>query len=280
MESGIATSKNNGLLAASTLFLCYILLCSSVSGCGAGNQYEKLVNIDTSFREGSSNIMEATAVISALGEFDFNNAGFYERAIAEVRSSRDAAGKVLKSSEELAGYSYNGELQRLGGYLATYLDQVKAALDEMEAIYDGIEKLLNAIEPILREEAVITQLEAPQSDAEWMERLKHLDAALEASLSELRSVNVPEKLDEMEAFFLELLTTMQELVREILNAFGSRSTGEMVENNPHFARIQSILNDYPYIIDNLRSNLNIYNIDKSIEAVELEINRLFLEKGH
>ncbi|MEW6554011.1 MAG: hypothetical protein AB1384_06970 [Actinomycetota bacterium] len=267
-KGGVATVAAACLLAA--------CLCLSFSGCGGVPSREEVERIDTTFRAGTSSIVEATAFIAALEKFDFENAAFYTDTMSALDSSRAAAQKLLASVEEMGTFDYGGGLAPLGKYVEEYVPRVVEAVEELDGIYVGLQGILEAIEPVLREEAVITQLEAPGDDAELLERLRRLDAALAASLAELPGIEVPDRLREYKALLEGIFTDLHKVVLDLIAMATGQAPSLNPENNPDFLSLQEQLEDYPGVVGKIEEGLEIYRIDPQVEKVELEINRLFL----
>jgi hypothetical protein len=170
------TGRTAFFAAIGALVVCIALFSMGCNGSGASR--EKMEEIDKALRTGTSRLTETTAFVAALEEFDFENAAFLEGALNTLDQSRDAAQALLASIDELQALSYGGGLSSLEGYVEEYSTATVEAVEELEAIYTGLQGILQAIEPVLREEAVITQLEEPGSDAELLGRLQRLEAAL------------------------------------------------------------------------------------------------------
>jgi hypothetical protein len=248
-------------------------------GCSNGFSKEKVDQIDEAFRAGASRYKETTAFIGAMEDFDFENAAFMEAASSALDASREAAQDLLASAEELRGFTYGGALSSLGGYVEEYTASVIEAVEELNAIYSGFQEILLAIEPIMREEALITQLEAPGNDAELLDRLQGLDAALDSSLAELSGVEVPAQLDEYKSLLTGIFTTLQKLVIDLAAAAAGQAAEENMENNPDFLYMQELMAEYVPLVQKLSDGLKISGIDPWLEKIELEINRLYLEEG-
>ena len=263
------------------LFLFAVLLMAVFAlGCsGGGASREEVREIDEVFREGTSNLAGTTAFVAALEEFDFENAAFYDNAVYTIGTSRDAAQRLRASAEELLSRDYGGDLEELGAYMREYCDAALEAVAQLDAVHDSLEDIMTAVELILREEAAITQLDAPQSDAEWMERLKRLDAALQLSTSELAGVDVPPLLAEYKAFFEELLATLHKMTVELMATVAGLAANVEMENNPDFIHMQEMMDGYLLMVNSMYDGLRITMIDPLVEQVELEINRLYLGEG-
>lgn len=246
-------------------------------GClGQGSLQSRVEEVDEFFRQGTVNLAETTSFIGTLEGFDFENAQFLDNTLREIEMSRYAAQNVRESLQALGELDYSGDLEQLGQYINEYLAAMEGALGELEDIYAGLEEILKSIEPVLREEAVITQMEAPQSDQEWLERLNRLDAALQLSVAELQKAEVPPSLQGYKAFFIDIFSTMYKLTGDLIAVVTGVVSNEELENNPDFIRIMEQVEEYGSLVEELYRSLAITRIDPYVEAVELEINRLYL----
>lgn len=264
---------------AISLAVVFCLAFSALSCGGKDVSRKEVEEIDAAFRAGASNLVETTAFIVALEEFDFENAGFLDNALNALDTSRDAARELIVSTENLLALSYTGGLAQLGEYIREYCDATIEAVGELEAVYESLESILKAIEPVLLEEAVITQLEAPQSDAEWLERLERLDTALQVSLGELEGVEVPPLLVEYKALYQDLLSTLYELIGDLTATVLGQIANEDMEDNPDFLHMQGLIESYLPLVESIYDGLKITTIDPLVEKVELEINNLYMGEG-
>ena len=239
----------------------------------------RVEEVDEVFRQGTVLLAETTSFIGALEQFDFENAQFYDNALQEIEMSRYAAADMRESLNALGELDYSGDLEQLGQNTNEYIAVMEEALKELEGIYAGLEKILGAIESVLIEEAVITQMEAPQSDQEWLERLQPLDTALKISIAELQKVEAPPQLQDYQDLFMDILSTMNKLVGELIGVVVGAAPNVDVENNPDFIRMQEQLGAYGLLVEELYQGLTITLVDPYVEAVELEINRLYLGEG-
>ncbi len=258
------------------------MACAAVAaaGCGGGGaRREKVERIDEAFRRGSSRLAETTAFVDCLERFDFENAAFLQDVRAGIETGRVACAELKASVDELSALAYPGELERLGRYVEEYAPVMVEAVGELEEVYDGLEEIMLALEPILREEASVTQLEAPRSDAEFMGRLRGLDAALAESLSSLERLEPPPLLREYGDYFERLLSVLDKLVDDLIAATRGLAPGKDVEYNPDFLSFQQLLSSYPFLVESLSNKLKVAGIDPLMERVELEINRLYLENS-
>lgn len=260
------------------LVLTAAVLIMQSPGCEAGTEAERVEAIDDAFRLGSSKLAGLTAFIYPLGGFDFENAAFLDEVSNGLRVSRSASEEVRISLEEMRGFDYPDELEQLGVYIEEYTAAMEEALQELEGVYAGLEAIMAAIEPALEEESVLTQLEAPQSTEEWLTRLRDLYAALGATLGNLQAIEAPSTLLEYEAYMLELFGVMHKLTGDLIAAASGAAPNVEVEYNPDFLRIQELLAAYPAQVDSIYEGLGITRIDPYVEAVELEINRLYLRE--
>lgn len=274
--------KINEYGMSSIAFLLAALVCAVLCapGCGGGTvSRETVEEIDTVFREGNSQLVAVTAFLAALDDFSFENAAFYEDTMQAIEESREAASGLRRSAEELASIDYRGNLDEVGKYTMEYCDAVLLAVDELEAVCDSLQDILEAIEPILREEAVITQLEAPRSNEEWLQRLYRLEAAAGPSAAELAEVEVPPALAEYKALMDDLFSTLHKMTSEIIAVSSGQVANVEMEHNPDFLHMQELQESYPPLVEELYERLLISAIDPLLEKVELEINRLYLEES-
>lgn len=251
----------------------------SSAGCGRGSiSREEVERIDEAFRRGSSRLAETTVFLDALERFDFENAAFLADALAGIEAGRAACSELRASMEELAAFAYHGGLEELGRNVEEYSAAMGEAVEELAAVYGGLEEILLALEPTLREEAVITQLEAPRDDAEFLERLQRLDAALKESLAALQGLEPPAPLRDYRDHFQQLLSVLDKMVEDIIAVIEGRVPDVDVEHNPDFLLYQQLMGAYPSQVEGIFEKLKIAGIDPLVEKVELEINRLYLQK--
>lgn len=271
-------TKRSAVGAVVSLALACVVV--SAMGCtGSSVSREQTEEIDTVFRTGSSRISEITSFITALEDFDFENAGFLDNAVSAVTASRDAARELQASIDGLSGFDYDGDLEPLGTYIQEYAAAALEAVGELEGVYAGLLDILQAIEPVLREEAVITQLDEPGSDAELLERLTRLRDALDPSLAALAEIEVPTLLIEYKSLLEEIFTLLRKTVGDLIAVVGGTSSNIDMENNPDFQRMQELMIEYQPLVQRLYESLAITRMDALVEKVELEINRLYLEEN-
>ena len=271
-------TKRSAVGAVVSLALACVVV--SAMGCtGSSVSREQTEEIDTVFRTGSSRISEITSFITALEDFDFENAGFLDNAVSAVTASRDAARELQASIDGLSGFDYDGDLEPLGTYIQEYAAAALEAVGELEGVYAGLLDILQAIEPVLREEAVITQLDEPGSDAELLERLTRLRDALDPSLAALAEIEVPTLLIEYKSLLEEIFTLLRKTVGDLIAVVGGTSSNIDMENNPDFQRMQELMIEYQPLVQRLYESLAITRMDALVEKVELEINRLYLEES-
>ncbi len=243
-----------------------------------GFSREEVEEIDTAFRAGTSSIDETTAFVRALEKFDFENAAFFEDAMSAVDASRAAALRLLASVEEMEGFSYDGALSTLGGYVEEYTAFAVEAVEELDGIYDGLEGILQAIEPVLREEAVITQMDEPGSDAELLGRLGSSTRLWKPRWPNCRGSRSPLSWPSISPCSKASSPTCTRWSVTSYAAASGQAPNENMENNPDFLYMQELMADYPGVVGEIEDNLEISRIDPRVEKVELEINRLFLEE--
>ncbi|MBC7230710.1 MAG: hypothetical protein H5T74_10020 [Actinobacteria bacterium] len=270
--------KRTAMPALALLVLAGVSL--ATAGCARDTvTREDVERIDDSFRRGSSRLAETTAFMGCLERFDFENAAFLQDVRAGIEAGRTACAELRASMDELLTLAYPGELEELGRVVEEYASAMGEAVGELEVVYGGLEEILLALEPILREEASVTQLEAPRSDVEFMGRLQRLDAALAESLSSLERLAPPPLLREYRDYFEQLLGVLGKLVDDLIAVTQGLIPNVDVEHNPDFLLFQQLLSTYPSLVEGLSSKLKVAGIDPLMERVELEINRLYLENS-
>jgi hypothetical protein len=269
------TEKRSRKITAAAIVVSLLALMQA-PGCRSASLQERVGEIDAAFRAGISQLIGTTAFVGALESFDFENAGFLNDVIDALGTGRSAARELMVSIDALRGFDYGGELAPLGRYVEEYSSAGDEAVNELQGIYSGLEDMMLSIEPVLREEAAITQMEAPQSDEEFLERLARLDAALTPSLAELNKLEVPVLLQEYKALFEDILTTLHKLVGDLIAVVSGKVPDEEMESNPDFMHLSDLLAGYLPLVDRLYGDLKVTAIDPLVEQVELEINRLYL----
>jgi hypothetical protein len=271
---------NNGrqtkLFSAAALMTISMLCLVQLSGCGGGSLQEKVEAIDNSFRQGGASFSDLTGFLARLEEFDFENAAFLPSVMDALNQSRIAAEKTNSSLQELQDYEYGGKLAKLGEYVDAYVTTTREALDELEGVYSGLEAMLMAVQPALEAEAAVTQMEAPTSNEEWLGRLYALDTALEPSVSKLREVEVTPPLEGYKAFMLDLLSTLQKMVKDVIPVASGAASNVEMDQNPDFLYVEQLRLEYPQMVEGMYDSLKISDVDPLVEQVELEINRLYL----
>lgn len=248
------------------------------AGCGErAVPREEVERIDEAFRRGTSHLAESTSFMVPLEKFDFENASFIEDVQEGIAASRSACMEIRKSLKELRAFDYSGRLEELGALMGEYSAAMEEAVEELEGVCGGLEEMMLAVEPTMREEAVITQLEQPGSDAEFLERLERLDAALGDSLSRLEGFGTPPALlSDYKSYCIELFTLLHSIVVDLKAFTLGQPLDTGTEDNPGFTRVRELLAGYPSLTEGIYGRLRIAGIDPLVEAVELEINRLYL----
>lgn len=222
-------------------------------------------------------MVRAKGFLQPLKTFDFENATFLNDVLSSIEDGRAGLREAMVSVDRLEGFDYRGNLSHLGELIQELTKRVRYALDELKKIQDGIEGVLTSIRPVLEEEATITQLEVPQSTQEWVHRLRRLDAALSASLRALDVIGVPEEIGKYRTYFLDLLTTLHNIVRVMIHRVSTGITGPDPRLNLDFQHLQELLSSYGDLVEHFDNLLLINQLESYLEEVELEINRLFLK---
>ena len=277
-EENTYERRDMAKLIIAVVLTALLLLGVMAAGCQSGTR-DKVEEIDEILREGTSQLAEVTGFIGTLKEFAFENANFLQNALGSIGTSR-AKLRVLKAStDRLDELTYDGELEPLGQYIRLYIDATREGIAQLDEVYNGLEEILKAIEPILREEAVITQLEQPQDDAELLVRLRRLEAATVPAISNLQGVEVPALLADYKTLFLEVFTTLLNLTRNLIVVASGGSTTIDLETNPDFDSMNLLIAGYGTVVEELYVNLKVSKIDAVLEQVELEINRLYVSRS-
>ncbi len=276
-EHGV--DRRGGTAAASSVLAITLCVFLQVIGCGSVSLSQRVEEIDRSLKRGSAGISELTGFLVPLAEFDFENAAFLKDVRDALGRSRAAIEVVRSSLHELEGYEYRGDLAQLGEYICSYVAAALGVTDEIEELCSGLEEILLAIEPALREEAVVTHMEAPRSNEEWLSRLHALDEALGPSISRLQGVEVIDELATYKGYFQQLLDILHKLVKELLLVASGKAPNVEMEYNPDFLRIEELRSLYPELVKDIYEGLEFPTVDSLMERVELEINRLHLEKA-
>ena len=97
----------------------------------------------------------------------------------------------------------------------------------------------------------------------------------EQELRDMRARLVDARAD-MDAT-VDLFSTLYDLARELKGVVTGSVANEEVENNPDFIHVRELLEIYGPLVEGLYGKLKLSAVDPSIEAVELEINRLYLD---
>ncbi len=252
-------------------------LLASMPGCRNASRTEILERIDYAYRRGTSRLSDLTAFLKVMKDFDFERASFYEEAVQSIEKGKEASLEIRSSLEELTTCEYAGYMEELREYVLAYVQGMGPALDELEEVFRGLEELLASIKPILEVEAVLTQMEVPQSEEEWKGRLKGLKEALEVSLQSLEEVEVTSVMAEYYDYMAQLFSLMDKLVGDILVALSERGLAAEAERNPDFERLWLLIEGHGSAVEALEDALKISHLDPLMSRVELEMNRLFLE---
>ncbi|MGQ9704590.1 MAG: hypothetical protein ACUVS1_08445 [Actinomycetota bacterium] len=249
---------------------------ASVAGCQRPPE-EQLDGIYNALQDCVQGMQRAKGFLQPLKTFDFENATFLNDVLSSIEDGRSGLREAMVSVDKLEGFDYRGNLSRLGELIRELTQRARHALEELEKVHDGIEEVLASIRPALEEEATICQLEAPQSTQEWVLRLQRLDAALSASLQALDGIEVPEKTSKYRTYFLDLLTTLHNMVGVMIHRVSTGITGPDPRLNLDFQHFEELLSSYGDLVEDLDNLLLINQLESYLEEVELEINRLFLK---
>lgn len=268
--TGIFFSLIFTLLLSMTLFL---------AGCGGGSFGGSLERVDASVKNLDDSVQGAIGYIQALNGFDFENTAFLSDAMSAVRTGQDLVQAAGQALEDLSSIDYRGKLMRLGELVSEFVPNAREALDEISIFYQDMEAILLAVRPLLEEEATITQLDIPQNQSEWRERLERLKRAVEMTIQSLGGLTVDPILSSYRSYFLELSSALEKVVDKIIDRLPLADIREDIGISAEFNRVQELLDAYPSLVEGLKGKLMIFSLDHSLGEIELEINRLYMESG-
>lgn len=265
------------LIVVSVIVTFFLL--ASISGCRSTSRTELVEKIDEAYRQGANRVSDLTAFLSVMKGFDFEKTSFYGDAVRAIEGGREAVSEIRASLEKLTTCEYAEDMEELQEYVLAYVNGMGLALGELEEIYVALEEFLSSVKPVLEVEAVLTQMEVPQSREEWMERLKGLKESLEITLKSLEMAEVPPLMKDYHAYMMKLFSLMDKLVGDILATVAESGLEAEVERNPDFELLRLLMDEHGSVVEALGDNLRISHIDPLMSRVELEINRLILEES-
>jgi hypothetical protein len=269
------------------VFIVLMIICLGLllpaSGCfeKTDNRAE-LEQLDALYMETENKVNHLTDFFFALSEFDLENALFLNDSRQAIEESRADAEELRGELEALRSFEYKKELQQLGSDISDYCDRVEEALNELDEMYQPLLDLLQVMEPTLREEAVITQMEAPQTDADFKDRITRISTALESTVPGLEQVQVPETLKNYKLLLTEMFGALQRAAKPLLDL----ATGQGVptdlntlNTNPDMDRFMQVLAlNGPLMLD-IKESLIVYKLDDCMQKVEDDFFDLFLQFG-
>lgn len=248
-----------------------------VSGCGGDSLAALLERSDDSIQEVEKAIWYANHCLHALLGFNFENASFLDEALSAVRSGRDSLQPAGHAVDVLSSMDYRGKLAHLGELVSGFVVEARSALEELSLVYHDLESILMAIEPLLLKEAVITQLEVPQDQAEWRGRLLDLRQALETTLQALAALTVGPAMSDYRSYFRDLSVALKKVVDQIISRLPLVNLEADIGISADFDRILEMLDSYPMVVERLKERISIFSLDPVISEIELEINDLYVE---
>jgi hypothetical protein len=229
------------------------------------------------YLETESKVSDLTDFLDALSDFDLENAPFLDDARKAIEASRADTEELRGELNALRGFKYSGDLQQLGSDIADYCDRVERALTELDEMYQPLLGLLRTLEPTLREEAVITQMEAPKSDADFTDRIIRICTALDNTMSEIGQVQVPETLKNYKLLLTEMFGALERASKGLL-AMATGQGGQVdLNSNPdmdRFLQVQEL--NAPLMLD-IKESLMVYGLDDCMQKVEDDFFNLFLQ---
>ena len=270
--------KSCCVLVALSIICTGILL--TLSGCsGKVDNRDDLEQLDTLYTETENKVSHLTDFFSALSEFDFENALFLENARKAIEESRAFAEDLRGDLETLRKFNYSGELGPLGSDITDYCDRVEESLAELDEMYQPLLDLLQTLEPTLREEAVITQMEVPGSDAEFTGRITRICVALESTMPELEQAQVPESLKNYQLLLADMFGALQRAANSLLALASGQAVQVDLNSNPDMDRLGQLMSLYDPLLLYIKEGLKVYSLDDCMQKVEDDFFDLFLRSG-
>jgi len=248
-----------------------------VPGCGGDSSAALLERSDDSIQEFEKAITQANHCLHALLGFNFENASFLDEALSAVRSGMDSLQPAGHAVDVLSTTDYRGKLAHLGELVSGFVVEARTTLEELSLVYHDLESILMAIEPLLLKEAVITQLEMPQDQAEWKGRLLDLRQALETTLQALAALNVGPAMADYRSYFTDVSVALKKVVDQIISSLPLVNLEADIGISAGFNSILEMLNSYPLVVERLKERITIFSLDPVISEIELEINDLYVE---
>ncbi|MEJ5186520.1 MAG: hypothetical protein WHT46_05510 [Candidatus Geothermincolales bacterium] len=246
-------------------------------GCGGGGG-AAIDQVDRLLGEVAERLERVWSTVDAWKGFDFEDASFTARIDASLHESRIAADELSGLLFEL-DRDYSGFLENLQPLISELISKCREGLKELVPALEELSALSKAIEPVMREEAVITQMEAPRSDQEWLERLRRLEGALKASLPALKNLSPGgSRFPGLKNALLEIFSLLDEMVRRLASSLPGRAGQRNISIEDKFDRMQDLIRGWDGLVDREFSGLSIFKLDPHLERVELEINELLLRR--
>lgn len=250
-----------------------------VPGCGGDSIAALLERSDDSIQEFEKAITQADHCLHALLGFNFENASFLDEALSAVRSGMDSLQPAGHAVDVLSSTDYRGKLAHLGELVSGFVVDAKSALEELSLVYHDLESILMAIEPLLLKEAVITQMEVPQDQAEWRGRLLDLRQALETTLQALAALTVGPAMTDYHSYFTDVSVALKKVVDQIISRLPLVDLEADIGISADFSRILEMLDSYPMVVERLKESISIFSLDPVISEIEVEINDLYMESN-
>lgn len=276
-------SKEDGKrvrIPCKNLLIVLVLVLFSVPWQGCVGESRKTVErIDDLVGDVAAGLEVIWSVKDALKRFDFEDSSFMARVNAAVHHSRLTLEELDGLLCELEGMDYTGHLKRLGESVHELIARCREGRMEAAQALGELARMMEAIEPVMREEAVITQLEAPRSDQEWLGRLIRLRDALEPSLEKLKSASAAVVyLKGLKTSLFEILTLLHDMVNRLMTVLGSGKGWQGVSIADRFDRMQALISDWESLVEKEFSGFSLFQLDPWLERVDLELNELLLRK--
>lgn len=264
-----------------------VIICTGLllpaSGCfEKTDKRAEIEQLQALYTETENKVSHLTDFFFALSDFDLENSLFLDNARKAIEASRADAEELHGDLETLRDFKYSGEMQQLKSDITEYCDRVDASLAEMEEMYQPLLDLLQAIEPTLREEAVITQMDAPKSDAEFTDRITRICTALVSTMSGIEQVQVPDTLKNYKLLLTKMFGALQGAANGLLalaNGQGAQVDLNSLNTNPDMDRFQQVLALNAPLMQDIKESLMVYGLDDCMQKVEDDFFDLFLRSG-
>jgi hypothetical protein len=265
-------------LTGAALALTVLSLLVSTCGCaGREDGLRDLDRIHELYVDTQEKVGHLTDFFFELEEFDLENTEYFSNATKAIEESRSLAEELQGELNELGGFNYGDEMEKLGTDLAEYREQVGEALGELGEMYQPLLDILKALEPTLKEEAAITQMDTPQTDSDFAERITRITDALDITMKDLEQIRVPETMNTYKLLQTEMFGALQRASNALLALAQGQAVNVDLNNNVDFDRYMSLSGLSDTVVLDLKEPLKVYNLDACQQKVEDDFYDLYLK---